>query len=97
MLAIVVFCFGASRPLADPDLPMHLAVGEWIVRHRAVPSVEPFAWTRPGEPYYAYSWLIQSTFYLVFRSLGHLGLRILHGVLTVASAAAVLEELTDKM
>ena len=46
----VVFCFGAVRPLADPDLPMHLSVGEWIVRHRAVPFLEPFAWTRMGEP-----------------------------------------------
>src|SRR5215212_3247295 len=69
---------------------MHLAIGEWIVRHAAIPSVEPFAWTRPGEPYFAYSWLIQSTLYLVFREFGHVGLRIMHGALTAGSALAVL-------
>ncbi|MEO6526824.1 MAG: hypothetical protein ABIP93_09390, partial [Gemmatimonadaceae bacterium] len=57
VMALVVFCFGAVRPLADPDLPMHLAIGEWIVQHRAVPFVEPFAWTREGAAYFAYSWL----------------------------------------
>src|SRR5690349_12091106 len=44
-MALMAFLFGAVRPLADPDLPMHLVVGEWIVKHRAVPFVEPFAWT----------------------------------------------------
>ena len=37
IMAIVVFLFGAIRPLADPDLPMHLTVGEWIARHRSRP------------------------------------------------------------
>src|SRR4051812_7542044 len=89
-MGIVVFCFGAVRPLADPDLPMHLAVGEWIVRHRDVPMVEPFAWTRAGAPYYAYSWLPQTVFYLVLDTFGHVGLRALQGLLVLASACAVV-------
>ena len=35
-----------AAPLGDPDLPLHLAVGEWIARHHSVPFTEPFAWTR---------------------------------------------------
>jgi hypothetical protein len=89
-MAVVVFCFGAVRPLSDPDLPMHLAMGEWIVRHQAVPRVEPFAWTRPGEPYYAYSWLQQSAYYTVLHTWGHLGLRALQGLLVLSSAAAMV-------
>ena len=58
-MAVVVFLFGAIRPLADPDLPMHLSLGEWIARHGRVPFVEPFSWTALGQPYYAYSWLPQ--------------------------------------
>jgi len=69
-MAIVVVLFGAVRPLGDPDLPMHLAVGEWIVRHRAVPFVEPFAWTAAGQPYFAYSWLPQATYFVVFSEFG---------------------------
>src|SRR5690606_14188791 len=63
LLAMLGVLLGALLPLMDPDFPMHLAVGEWIVRERAVPFVEPFAWTRAGEPYHAYSWLPQVTFY----------------------------------
>ena len=90
VMAVVVFCFGAVRPLSDPDLPMHLAVGEWIVRNGTVPFVEPFAWTRAGAPYYAYSWLQQVTYYEVLHQLGPWGLRALQGLLVLASAIAMV-------
>lgn len=90
IMAIVVILFGAIRPLGDPDLPMHLAIGEWIVRHRAVPFVEPFSWTAVGQPYYAYSWLPQTTYFLVFSEFGNYGLRALQGVLVLASACSAL-------
>ena len=89
-MAIVVFLFGAIRPLADPDLPMHLTVGEWIARHRAVPFTEPFSWTAVGQPYFAYSWLPQWAYFETFSTLGHYGLRALQGMLVLASAAAAL-------
>jgi hypothetical protein len=90
VMALVVFLFGAVRPLSDPDLPMHLALGEWIVSHRAVPMVEPFSWTRAGSPYYAYSWLPESLYYLVLRTFGHVGLRALQGLMVVGAAASTL-------
>ena len=90
VMAAVVFLFGAIRPLADPDLPMHLAVGEWIVRHGAVPFVEPFAWTRAGAPYYAYSWLQQVAYYETLHLLGPWGLRAFQGLLVLCSGIAVV-------
>jgi hypothetical protein len=90
VMAIVVFLFGAIRPLADPDLPMHLTVGEWIARHRAVPFTEPFSWTAVGQPYFAYSWLPQWVYFETFSALGHYGLRALQGVLVLSSAGAAL-------
>ena len=54
--------------LAVVDTPGHWSpLGEWIIRERAVPFTEPFAWTRAGDPYYAYSWLAQVTFYATLR------------------------------
>ena len=90
IMAIVVFLFGAIRPLADTDLPMHLTVGEWIANHRAVPFVEPFSWTAVGQPYFAYSWLPQWAYFQTFDSFGHYGLRALQGLLVLASAASAL-------
>lgn len=86
---VAIVLMGVSKPLADPDFPMHLAVGEWIARHHRVPFVEPFAWTRAGAPYYAYSWLAQLSLYLVYHACGALGLRVLYGVLLAAPAVAV--------
>jgi hypothetical protein len=89
-MAIVVFLFGAIRPLSDPDLPMHLAIGEWIVKHGAVPFVEPFAWTRSGAPYFAYSWLQQVSYYELLRAFGPWGLHVLQGMLVLCRAAAII-------
>ena len=89
LLAVLLGVAAAVAPLGDPDLPLHLALGEWIVRHGAVPTVEPFAWTREGEPFYAYSWLPEVAFYLTYDAAGVTGLRIVQGIMTAAIVAAV--------
>ena len=88
LVGLVLVGLTALLPLYDPDLPMHLATGEWIVRHRAVPLVEPFAWTREGAPFYAYSWLPEVVFYLVHDAAGPVGLRLLQGLLMAGVGAA---------
>jgi hypothetical protein len=59
LLALVAGVIAALPPLHEMDLAQHLATGEWIVRHGALPFTEPFAWTRAGQPYFAYSWLAE--------------------------------------
>ena len=90
VMAVVVFLFGAIRPLADPDLPMHLTIGEWIARHGGVPFREPFSWTAVGQPYYAYSWLPQWAYFEAFSAFGNYGLRALQGFLVLCSAASAV-------
>lgn len=90
--AIGVAIQGGFSSLSDPDLPTHLALGEWIIRHRGVPHTEPFAWTRAGAPFYSYSWLAQVSMFALLRAWGPLGLHLLAAVacagVTLASAAA---------
>ncbi|HSJ64282.1 MAG TPA: hypothetical protein VK922_10365 [Gemmatimonadaceae bacterium] len=95
LLALVLAAASFIAPLADPDLPMHLAIGEWIVRHGTVPTVEPFAWTRAGEPYYAYSWLPEVGFFAAYRAAGVMGVQVLQGlgVLATLLSLAVLARL----
>jgi hypothetical protein len=85
----IVFVLAALMPLDDIDLPMHLAIGEWIARHHAVPFTEPFAWTRMGAPYFAYSWLMQLGSYGLLSLLGPLGLHLLYGAIAAASVLAI--------
>ena len=89
LLVAIVFVLAALVPLDDIDLPMHLAIGEWVVRHHAVPFTEPFAWTRPGAPYFAYSWLVQSTSYILLALIGPPGLHILYGAVAAAAVLAI--------
>lgn len=90
LLALLLLAAGALAPLADIDFPIHLALGEWIVRHRAVPWTEPFAWTRAGAAYYDYSWGADALYYATWHAFGPIGLRIVAGVQLVASAAAIV-------
>jgi hypothetical protein len=90
VLGVVVFLLGAMLPLEDADLPMHLATGEWIARHGGVPFTEPFAWTRSGAPYYAYSWALDLLYYAIMRAMGPVGLHILEGAILFAAAGAVV-------
>lgn len=89
-LALLVFAAGALAPLGDIDLPIHLAAGEWIVRHHAVPWTEPFAWTRPGAPYLDYSWAADAAYFATWRTLGAAGLHVVAGLQLLAAAGAVV-------
>jgi hypothetical protein len=75
-------------PLHEMDLAQHLANGEWMVRNRAVPFIEPFAWTREGQPYFAYSWLLQITYFLLLDRFGPVALHLLNALIAGAAVWA---------
>lgn len=76
-------------PLDDADLPMHLRTGAWILDNGRVPFVEPFAWTRAGAPFYAYSWLPEVLYEWAWRTGGATGLSGLHALLLGAVVVAL--------
>ena len=79
-----------AAPLAHQDLPSHLRIGEWILDAGRVPVVEPIAWTRVGEPYFAYSWVPQMLFAAAWKAAGAFGLHVVHALLTLSAGIAVL-------
>jgi hypothetical protein len=89
LAALLFLAMGAAAHIADIDLPMHLATGAWILRHHSVPFVEPFAWTRAGAPYYAYSWLPEIIYQQLYAHTGTLGLRVLHGLSLLAGGTSL--------
>jgi hypothetical protein len=48
---------GAKSLLNDGDTGWHIRTGEWILANRAVPKVDPFSFSKPGEPWFAWEWL----------------------------------------
>ena len=88
-LAIACAVTGWFFPVTDPDLPMHLRTAEWIVREGRVPFTEPFAWTRPGAPFFAYSWLAELLYLGALTAFGEQGLHAVHAF-TAAGAFLVV-------
>ena len=76
-------------PLDDADLPMHLRTGAWILDHGRLPLTEPFAWTRMGAPFFAYSWLPEVAYEGARRAWGLRGVSVVHAVAVAGAVAAV--------
>ena len=63
LIGFVVFValanIGGLPLLADPDSHWHIAVGNWILQHGAVPTVDTYSYTFTGQPWIAKEWLSQ--------------------------------------
>jgi hypothetical protein len=82
-LAMFVFFNNATGLplLGDPDSHWHVALGNWILTHGTVPTVDIFSFTFAGQPWIAKEWLSQVLMAVAF-NLGGWG-----GVTALASAA----------
>lgn len=78
LLCYAVFLF-APQVLNDPDSWWHLATGEWILRHHAVPFRDPFSYSFAGRPWVAHEWLSQVLTALAYRADGWSGVVLLYG------------------
>jgi hypothetical protein len=75
LLALFPAC-NALQPRLDEDTWWHLAVGQYVVEHRAVPTEDPFSRIGREEhiPWVAYSWLHEVGLYGAYRLGGLAGL-----------------------
>ncbi len=54
--ALLALALSTKGYILDPDIWWHLKVGDWILQHRAVPSVGILSRTASTRPWIAYSW-----------------------------------------
>lgn len=78
----------AVRAVTDPDLFVHLRLGEWILAHHAVPHHDPLS--RVGlaghREWFAYSWLFEVPLFLLYRAGGPVA--VMAATMTLAAAVA---------
>jgi hypothetical protein len=93
-VAIFLFSLAAFSPqvLGDGDTWSHVATGEWIIAHGAVPRVDPFSNSMPGAPWTAHEWLSEVLLALAFRFGGWSGVALLTAA--AAATAAMIVGLT---
>jgi len=60
LIASFVYVYALSRGkslLQDGDTMWHIAAGQWILGHGAIPAQDPFSHTMRGAPWIAHEWL----------------------------------------
>jgi hypothetical protein len=79
IIAVAVVALAAFSPavLNDGDTWLHLATGEWIFQHGAIPRADPFSFTFAGAPWTAHEWLSEVLLALAFRAAGWSGATLL--------------------
>lgn len=89
--------------LDDPDPYSHIAVGRWIINHRALPPHDVFSHSIAGAPWVLHEWLAEVASALLHRAFGWAGLMaaaalcfaaamglLMHGLLRWLSPTAAL-------
>ncbi len=70
----IIFIFvklaGARTLLADGDTGWHIRTGQWILAHHQVPSADMFSFSRPGAPWFAWEWLWDVIFAVLYGRWG---------------------------
>ncbi|HEV2097896.1 MAG TPA: hypothetical protein VGR45_03100, partial [Stellaceae bacterium] len=77
---------GAHGVLNDGDTLSHIAIGRWIIAHRAIPFDDPFSFTAHGQRWVPHEWLAEVVFAVVYDRLGWGGVVAATGL---AAGAAV--------
>ena len=78
------------HPLGNPDTYLHLATGEWMLRHHAIARQNLFMYTTPDYPYLDHTWLAQVIFALLARAVGLVALPIFTALLYGVAFGLVL-------
>ncbi len=79
--------------LHDPDTYLHLAVGRWIIAHRAVPDHGIFSGTMAQASWVAHEWLGEVVLAWLFDTFGWAGLVAVTAFCAAAAVALLLREL----
>jgi hypothetical protein len=89
-LAAYAVAIGAAQKLLnDGDTLSHIAIGRWIIEHRAIPFHDPFSSTFPGATWVPHEWLAEVVFAAIWGWLGWGGV-VAATAGTIAAAFALL-------
>ncbi|MFL6763567.1 MAG: hypothetical protein ACJ8FO_00025 [Sphingomicrobium sp.] len=61
----------------DGDVSWHIATGQWILDHRAIPHADPFSFTWAGRPWMPIEWLAEVLYASAYRLAGYGGVAAL--------------------
>jgi hypothetical protein len=72
---------GTKALLADGDTGWHIRTGQWILQHKAVPTVDLFSFTKPHEAWFAWEWGWDVLFAVIHNASGLAGVALANVIL----------------
>src|SRR5579871_5866666 len=98
-LALLVWLFMSSGSagwqglLVDGDVGWHIRSGEYVLDHHAVPHKDPYSFSKPNAPWYAWEWLTDVVDAGLYRISGLKGIVLLAGVVIAAFATTLVRRM----
>ncbi len=86
---VLAIAIGCANNFADPDLWMHITVGERILRTGHIPMHDLYSYSAVGLPWRNHEWLAQVIFAVSYDALGVFGLKLVKLVCTAITVVAV--------
>ena len=87
-LIVLGFCVAGLIVVVQPldgDTWWHLRSGEMTLAQKSPLAIDVFSYTRFGEPYLSHSWLTDLLLYLIYKSVGFIGLSSWIGALAISA------------
>jgi hypothetical protein len=79
--------------LGDSDTYWHIATGNWIIAHRAVPHNDVFSFSMPGAPWTSPEWLAEVFMAWLYDHFGWAGLAAITALCAAVASAMLLRAL----
>ena len=84
LLYALAFYRAPEQLFRDSDTGWHIRTGEGILREAAVPRVDPYSFSRPGGPWYAWEWATDAVMGFAHIRAGLAGVVVLYLALIAA-------------
>jgi hypothetical protein len=97
VLVYAVLIGRGAAMLHDPDTYMHIAIGRWILAHRAVPHTGILSSTVPDAPWVAHEWLGEVVLAGIYDCFGWAGLAAATALCIAAAVAVLLRVLLRRL
>ncbi|MBW0008111.1 MAG: hypothetical protein JO335_10405 [Sphingomonas sp.] len=89
ILLIPAVLASSQTIFSDGDVSWHIATGQWILNHRAIPHTDPFSFTWAGKPWVPIEWLSELLYASAYRLAGYGGVSALVTAAFIALHAVV--------
>ncbi|KRR01303.1 hypothetical protein CQ12_26160 [Bradyrhizobium jicamae] len=91
----VLFLINGSGLLNDSDTYWQIAVGQWILDHGALPRVDVYSFSKPGEPWISSSWFAQILYAASYNLAGWTG-PVVVAAGSIAATFALLAHILER-